>query len=194
MGLGVMVTQVVPQPVLPVGPQPRLAQLVLPWERQPFEVAQADLQPFEVAQAVVAQADLQPFVQPFPQEQALPLAAQGQWPIALQEDLCPRQLPLPESAQAVLQESTHPVLPASWQAVLQPVPQADWLVAQLVSWWENHFAPVLQPGNPANSSKAAEARAIHRLKAFIRNTPLNGSSRHSVQNGHVGAFRAKTGK
>jgi hypothetical protein len=110
---------------------------------------------------------------------------------------------LPPVAQRVLLESahaaeaTHPVLLVSLHAVFAESPHGASLVVQadeqLVCWQQNHFGPVLQPGNPANSSAAVGARAIHRLKASMRNTPLNWSSRHSVQNGHAGAIRAKTG-
>jgi hypothetical protein len=171
MGLGVIATAAVLHADLAVVAQPMLAQLVLPWETQPAWLAQA---------VVDAQADLQPFALPCPHKQPLPSAPQRHPLTAAQDTLFPKQLFELALAHAVLLESA--------QAVLQ-----ESVAAQRVWWQENVFAPVLQPGNPANSSTAVGARAIHRLKAVIRNTPLDWSSRHSVQNLHAGAIRAKTG-
>jgi hypothetical protein len=181
----------------PWGPQfgwavvthPMLAQLVFapPLVMHPLAGAQA---------TVEAQADLHPLAF-FPHRQPWPFTPQGQPPILAHETLLPRQLPLLAVAQADLLESTQPALLALVQAALVESPHADSLVAQadvqLVCLQANHLGPVLQPGNPANSNKAVGARAIHRLKAIMRNTPLNWSSRHSVQNRHAEAIRAKTG-
>jgi hypothetical protein len=195
MGFGVMDTPTGPHPGLAVVTQGMLAQLVF--------ACGLETHPAVVAQAVVgAQADLHPLAWPLPHRQSLPSAPQMHPLVVAQETFLLRQSPLKQlegraSPHAVLPESTQAALGESAQADLQestqpasPVAQAD---AQLVFCQENIFAPLLQPGNPANSSKAAGARAIHRLKAIMRNTPLNWSSRHSVQNGHAGAIRAKTG-
>ncbi len=171
MDLGAIAMAAVLLADLAVVTKPMLAQLVLPLETQPAEVAQA---------VVDAQADLHPFALPCPHKQPLPSAPQRHPLTAAQDTLFPKQL--------FELASAHAVLPESAQAVLQ-----DLAVAQLVGWKENVFAPVLQPGNPANSTRAVGARAIHRLKVVIRNTPLDWSSRHSVQNLHAGAVQAKTG-
>jgi hypothetical protein len=156
------------------------------------------------AQGVVdAQADLQPLAWPFPQRQPLPSAPQMHPLVAAHETFCPRQLVEPVSVHAVLSlaqrvflESAQTVLRESAQAALLESPQRPSVAQadeQLECCQGFHFAPDLQPGNPATSKRAIGPRAIHRLKASMRNTPLNRSSRHSVQNSHAGAIRAKTG-